>query len=195
MVHVKNIERFTSSSNPNILDLKARVVSNSSTNTNTLITNIFNKVDQSSISTMLICPYPLILREPAARSKRLQERNRRSESKSRSASIQVVLGQITPRSEAILGAFEFYDRKTLPPTGKNFQEKEPNIPRRQVVSCPATRTEDLTRLSNGSSEVQHRIGRESTLFRPGRLNESDHGRICAKPTHPTTVRNNQVFIC
>ncbi|GIY88114.1 hypothetical protein CDAR_83991 [Caerostris darwini] len=104
-------------------------------------------------------------------------------------------GQTTPRSAAILGVFEFYDSKPLPPTGKNFQEKEPNVPRRRVASCPTTRTEDLTRLSNGSSEVQHRIGRESTLFRPGWLNESDHGQMCLKPTLPTTVGSNQVFIC
>ncbi|GIY37278.1 hypothetical protein CEXT_4551, partial [Caerostris extrusa] len=55
---------------------------------------------------------------------------------------------------------------TVKRRSKNFQEKEPNIPSAESLARnSAIRTEDLTCLSNGSSKVQHRNGRESALFR------------------------------
>ncbi|GIY08178.1 hypothetical protein CEXT_536691 [Caerostris extrusa] len=81
-------------------------------------------------------------------------------------------------------------------TGKNFQEKEPNIPRHRLASWPATRQLER-KTSHASLTEAAKSNRELEENRhcsgPGRLNESDHGRMCLKPTLPTTVGNNQVF--
>ncbi|GIY88108.1 hypothetical protein CDAR_83961 [Caerostris darwini] len=78
--------------------------------------------------------------------------------------------QTTPCSAGILGAFEFNNSKPIPPpytTGKNFKEKEPNIPRRRVASWPATRqleqkTSHASLMETAKSNTE--FGRESTLF-------------------------------